>query len=178
MSSYREKSRRIALCGILAALALVFLCLGGILPFAAYCGPILALLCAIPVMEEYGAKMTLVFYAAVSLLALLISPNPESALLFLFLGYYPALRPTLERAIRPRWLCTVVKLLIGLGSVCAMYGLFVSVLGLLELEETYTAAMLAILLVLGSAVWLMVDILLQRFTHLYRKKLRGKIFRG
>ena len=35
MSSYREKSRRIALCGILAALALVFLCLGGILPFAA-----------------------------------------------------------------------------------------------------------------------------------------------
>ena len=37
MSSLRENSRRLALCGILAALALVFLHMGGILPMATFC---------------------------------------------------------------------------------------------------------------------------------------------
>ena len=87
MSNFRQQSRRMALCGVLAALALVFLSMGGMIPFATFCCPILAMLCMLPVLEEYGAKTAVVFYAAVSLLALLIAPDKEVSLLYVFLGW-------------------------------------------------------------------------------------------
>ena len=75
-----------ALCGVLAALAVVLLSFGALIPFSTFCCPILAMLCMIPVVEEYGRKSALLFYGAVSVLALLLAPDKEVALLFTFLG--------------------------------------------------------------------------------------------
>ena len=83
---FRRQSRRMALCGVLAALAVVLLSFGALIPFSTFCCPILAMLCMIPVVEEYGRKSALLFYGAVSVLALLLAPDKEVALLFTFLG--------------------------------------------------------------------------------------------
>ena len=181
MSSLRENSRRLALCGILAALALVFLHMGGILPMATFCCPILAMLCMLPVLEEYGAKTALLFYAAVSLLALLLAPDKEVALLYAFLGWYPPLRPHIDHSVPGRLLLALVKLLLFAAAVGTMYALAVFVLGLGYSAEEYTGGGQPLLLVtalLGCVVWLLFDKVLLRFTLLYRRKWRRILFRG
>ena len=50
------KSKQIALCGLLCALAVTMLLLGGILGIGMFAGPILAMAVLLPILEEYGAK--------------------------------------------------------------------------------------------------------------------------
>ena len=49
-------SRRMALCGMLTALAVVILLLGGLLPLATFCAPVLAMAALLPVLEECGPR--------------------------------------------------------------------------------------------------------------------------
>ena len=180
MNTFRKNSRRIALCGMLAALSAVLLSAGGIVPLATFCCPILAMLCILPVLEEYGAKTALLFYAAVSLLALLLCPDKEIALLYTFLGWYPVLRPQLDRAVRNRLLNAALKLALFALCISAMYALAIFVLGMTYLAAEYGGGLLllAATVVLAAIVWLLFDKVLQRFTLLYRRKWRRKIFRS
>ena len=111
MSRFHEASRRMALCGVLSALTLLFLCLGSLFPFATFCCPILAMLCLLAVVEEFGTKSALTCYLAAALLAALLAPDKEAALLFAFLGWYPALRPHIDSRVRHTALRLAVKLL-------------------------------------------------------------------
>ena len=180
MSTFRKNSRRMALCGVLAALSAVLLSAGGIVPLATFCCPILAMLCMLPVLEEYGVKAALLFYAAVSLLALLLCPDKEVALLYAFLGWYPAVRPQLDRAVGSRLLNGALKLALFALCISAMYALAIFVLGMTYLAAEYGGGLLllAVTAVLAGIVWLLFDKVLQRFTLLYRRKWRSKIFRG
>lgn len=180
MSSLHENSRRVALCGILAALSMAFLSAGGILPLATFCCPILAMLCQLPVLEEYGTKTALLFYAAVVLLALLLCPDKEVALLYTFLGWHPAIRPHLNRVFRSKLINAIVKLALFAASVTAMYALATLLLGMTYITAEYAAGgqiLLALTVALACAVWLLFDKALLRFTLLYRRKWRGKLFR-
>ena len=61
-----------------------------------------------------------------------------------------------------------------------MYSLAIFVLGMTALAEDYAnegTVLLVITAVLGCAVWVLCDMVLARFTQLYRHKLHGKIFR-
>ena len=180
MNSFRHNSRRIALCGVMAALAAVFLQMGGILPLATFCCPLLAMLCSLPVLEEYGRRTALVLYAAVSLLAMLIAPDKEVALLYVFLGWYPPLRPAIDRAIGGKVPRLLVKSVLFAAAVSAMYALAIFVLGMEHIAREYTEAgqtVLALTAVLGFAVWLLFDKVLLRFTLLYRHKWRKRLLR-
>ena len=79
-----------ALGGTLAALAVVLMLLGGIIPIGTYCCPILASLLLIPVLDACGTRLALAWYGAVALLAVLLCPDKETAAVFVFFGYYPA----------------------------------------------------------------------------------------
>ena len=181
MSRFRQRSQRMALCGILTALALVFLSAGSVLPAATFCCPLLAMLCMLPVVEEYGTKTALLLYAAISLLALLLVADKEVALLYVFLGWYPALRPGLNRRIRSRMPNLLVKLLLLAAAVSAMYALAIGVLGMGYIAAEYTSGgqvMLLAMAVMGGAIWLLFDKVLARFTLLYHKKWRKKLLRS
>ena len=168
-----------ALCGVLAALAVVFLGLGGILPLATFCCPILAMACMVPVVQSYGGRTALVFYAAVSVLGCLLAPDKEVALLFVFLGWYPVLRPKLDRKIRRRSVRILVKLAVFAVSITVMYALAIRVLGMTYLAEEYAGAgmLLAVTILLGLFTWLLVDRLLGLITILYERKWKKKLFR-
>ena len=76
-------TRLLALCGVLTALGVVLLCLGGIVPFALYICPILASIALLPVRSR--PRHAWCCYGAIALLGLLLCPDKEVSLLFLSL---------------------------------------------------------------------------------------------
>lgn len=172
-------STRVAFCGMFAALMLVVMLLGTAIPMTLFLCPALAGALAIPIVWEFGSKAGLLLYAAVSLLSLLLAPDKEAALLFVFLlGWYPILRPKLQH-IPSAPLRVAVKLGICVGAVCAVYGLLLFVFTMPDLQteaEAWTLPLLLVMAVLGCVVFLLYDQLLARCRALYVSRLRPKIF--
>ena len=81
-----KTTRRIAVSGMMVALAVAILLMGGVIPAATFAGPALAGLLLIPVFAEGGQKFALGAWIAVSALSLILCPDKEAALLFAFLG--------------------------------------------------------------------------------------------
>ena len=105
----KSESRRIALCSMMVALGVIVMMLGGVIPVMTFCSPAIAGLTLLPVLSEYGKKWALAAWAAISALSMMLSPDKESALLFVFLGWYPVVKVHLER-IRQRPLRLLAKL--------------------------------------------------------------------
>ena len=167
----KSKTRFLALASMMGALGVVFLCLSGILPLALYACPLLASACLIPVREECPSSYAWTCFAAISLLGLLLGPDREASLLFVFLGYYPLIQPNLRKK-RPlsRFL---LQLALYVGSVGCMYLLLLFVFRLRSVIEELTATALPILIatvVLGFVTFLLFDLLLIRFAALYRRR--------
>ena len=170
-----EKKRpayAVALCGLLAAVAVAVMALGTIIPVGTFCCPALAGLLLVPVLDLYGGGLALAWYGAVGILSLLLAPDREAALVFLFLGYFPILKPCFRR-IRPKALWIPAKLLLFNAAVAVLYGLLLFVVGMESVQAEFAAAshaMLATMLVLGNLTFFLYDILLDRMTLLWRKK--------
>ena len=166
----KRQSRNLALAGVFSALGALMLCFGGILPLSTYACPILASLAVAVANEECSARWGWSCYAVVAVLALLLSPDKEAALMFAFLGYYPLCKPRLD-ALRPRAICLTAKLLLCAASVGAMYALVIFVFRLeavvTELRET-VPALLAATALLGFVTFFVYDLALARLTTLYR----------
>ena len=167
----RRQSRKAALCGMMAALSVVILCLGGLIPLATFACPMLAMICLVPGACGCGTGTASMLYAAVSILALLLCPDKEAALLYLFLGWYPGVRARLDAVPKPvRWL---VKCALFTLSVTVMYVLILYLFRLEAVVEEfagYTGAMTAALLVLGNALFLLFDQLLARMIAVYQSR--------
>ena len=168
------KSRQMALCGVLCALAAVVLLLGGILPLATFCAPMLAMVVLLPILSECGTRMAAAAYGAVALLALLLAPDREMALIFVFFAWYPLLQPKLLR-LPSRLLRLICKLLFCNGSIALAYGLLLWVFQLGDLAES-TPLLNALLVVCGNVTFLLLDRVLVRLTVLWQRKLRRKFF--
>lgn len=171
----RRKTRQLALCGVLCALAEMVLLLEGIVPAALYCCPILAMAVLLPVREECGTRLALTAYAAAAILALLLAADKELAGVYLFWGWYPAAQPYLDR-IRPAALGLLLKLALWNLSTAALYALLLFVFQLEAVAAEFaeaSALLLAAMLAMANLVFLLTDLLLHRFAGLWRRKLRG-----
>ena len=145
-----------ALCGIFAGLAITIMCLGGLIPFATYVSPMLCILIAQIILSGCGKRFALTWYVAVSILALLLSPDKEAALLFAFLGSYPVLKQLFEKSkISFLW-----KILYFNASICILYFLISSVMGLSEISQEYLSLGLiglVVFIILGNITFLLMD---------------------
>ena len=163
----KSTAKELALGGMFTALGVVFLCLGGIVPLALYACPILASAVLLPVRENCRRSVVWSCYAAIAVLGTLLGPDKESALLFVFLGYYPIVKPRFD-AIRRRPLRLAAKLLLAIAAVGAEYAFLLFVL---RLEAVVTApALLWATAALGLALFLLYDLCLDRLTALYRRR--------
>ncbi len=175
----RHSSQAIALCGVMAALALLFLLLGSVIPLATFVCPLLAMVCMIPAMCELGTRLALAQYVAVSILGLLLAADKELALVFLALGWYPTAKPTLDR-IRRRLPRLAVKCALFTLPISAMYW---SILHLFRMEAVvsefseYSSLLIALLLLLGCFTFLCFDRVLGTMTVIYRLRIRKRLFR-
>lgn len=170
------KSREIALCGMLNALAVVLMNLGSLVPLATFCTPLLAMLVLLPVLEEYGARMGWAAWVSVSILSLLLVTDRETALVYVFFGWYPMVRPKVA-AIKSKVLRFGVKLLICNGLIFTLYGLVLRLMGLTADLLESTRLMNALLLILGNLVFFLTDLVLQRMTLVWTVKLRKRFFK-
>ncbi len=169
------KSRSIALRGVLTALAVVFLMLGGVIPIAVLCAPILAMLVLLPVLEELGPRAAWTAYAATAILALLLTADGETSLVYLFFGWYPILRSRIA-ALPSRALRFLVRVAVCNAAILLLYGVVLRLLGLTAdlLEAAWFFN--ALLLLMGNATFLLVDLVLGRYSALWRRKLRYRFF--
>ena len=125
-------------------------------------------------------KYGLVSYLAVGLLCLLITPNYEVSMIYLFLlGYYPIIREYLQK-IRLKILRIAAKLAIyAIGAVSA-YMLLIYVFGLAELlddMDDFGKYGSFVLLGMGAVAFLMYDVFLGLFDPFYQKLLKPKIMK-
>lgn len=170
------RARSLALCGVLTALAVTLLCLVGVIPAAVLCAPILAMAVLLPVLEELGPKAAGTAYAAAALLALLLAPNRETALVYLVYGWYPILRPRIA-ALPSRLLRVLVRLTVCSAAALLLYGLLLGLMGLSEDLMGAAWYVNAMLLAMGNGVFLLTDATLERLTGLWHWKLKRRLYR-
>lgn len=171
-------SKRIALCGVLCALGVVLMMLGGLFPLATFCSPALAALVLIPIMIETDRRMALGAYVAIAALSLLLAPDKESALLFAFLGYYPILKPKIDQ-LRARWLRIAVKLALFDIAAGAMLLVATYLFGMAQILAEYAEmgrALLIVFIVIANLTMLIYDRLTAIAAVLYVRRLRPKFF--
>ena len=167
----KKSTRELALAGMMAALGVVILCLGGIIPIALYACPILASGVLLPVREKCRRSYGWCCYAAIAILGLLLGPDKEASTLFLFLGYYPLIKPKLD-TISNKALRLVCKLGIAVLAIGTMYAVLLYVFCLAAVVEEFAATaswMLWTAVGLGAALFMLYDILLGRFALRFDK---------
>ena len=159
MQSKRTPASSIALGGILAALAVVIMSMGTLIPVATYVCPMLCALLLKLVKNACGRRIAWAWYGAVAILSLLMAPDKEAAAVFAFIGYYPVVKPSLDKKKLP-WLW---KGLLFNAAILSMYWLLMHLMGMDAIAaefEDLGIAMTAILLILGNVTFFLLDRLL------------------
>ena len=173
----RRRSYALAFCSLMAALGAALMMSGGLVPIMTYCSPLIAGVLLIPVLREYGAGRAWMVWAVTAALSLMLSADKEAAFFYLFLGYYPILKPLFDR-IRPRAAAVLAKLLFFAAALAAMYALVCLVLRIdVGTEELMVWGEIALILffVMLTAVMLIYDYALRNLTLLYEYRLRAKL---
>ena len=156
-----KQVKNIALGGILAAVAVVVMCLGSLIPFATYVCPVLCIFVGGVYLTLCGVKMGWIWYCAVSILSLLLAPDREAAVVYVFLGTYPCLKGILDR-FPLRWLW---KLLYFDFVALASYWVSVHIMGLTEIVAEFQALGtigLIVMFVLSNITFVLLDHLLSK----------------
>ena len=144
---------------MLAAAAVVLMSVGTIIPVATYVAPVLCMLVEQIVLKSCGKRIAWAWYGAVAILSLLLAPDREAAAVFLTLGYYPILKPRLDKMMG-KWLW---KGLLFNGSVLILYWVLMHLIGMAQLLSDFEGFgfwMYVLLLVLGNVTFFMLDRLL------------------
>ena len=157
----RTAASNMALGGIMAALAVVIMCMGGLIPVATFVCPMLCMLLITVVTRRCGDRIGWAWYGAVAILSLLMSPDKEAAAVFTALGYYPIIKPKMDK-LPFKW---PIKIAYFNIVILAMYYLLLNLFGMAELVEEFAemgVIMTIVTLALGNFTFLLLDQLLGR----------------
>ena len=161
----RGEARKIALGGMMAALAVVIMSLGGLIPVATFVCPMLCMLLLAFVTRFCGNRIGWAWYGAVAILSLLLGPDKEAAAVFAFLGFYPITKPKLDRMK----LGILLKLILFNGLILVMYAVLIRLFGMEQIAAEYQElgiALTVIMLLLGNMTFLLLDKVLTRFSKI------------
>ena len=140
----------------MVSLAVVLMCLGTVIPIATYAAPVLCMFTGQVVMVLCGSRTAWAWFGAVAWLGLLLAPDKEAAAVFCVLGYYPIIKPKLDKTKgKLLW-----KALLFNGSMLLLYWLLLKVIGVEQLLDEFSDmgyALTAVLLVLGNATFFLLD---------------------
>lgn len=167
--SRKTNASTIAFGGVMAALAVVIMCLGGVIPVATFVCPMLCMLVMTLVQKRCGSSIGWAWYGAVAILSLLLSPDKEGAAVFVVLGYYPILKPKMDK-LPISWLW---KGLLFNAAILSMYAALIHAFGMAQLMEEFEemgTTLTAVTLVLGNVTFYLLDALLGRKFNKKTKK--------
>lgn len=161
MAGSKRPAYSVALGGLLGALAVVIMGLGTLIPIATYVCPMACIVLTQVVLKICGRRIAWAWYGAVAILSCLMAPDKEAAAVFVFLGFYPIIKPRLEKRKFPK----LAKALYFNAAILVMYWLLIFVLGLEALAEEYRQTgrvMLIVQLILGNVIFFLLDRVLDR----------------
>ena len=159
----------IALGGMMAALAVVIMSLGGMIPVATFVCPVMCMMLLNFVLKMCGRRIGWAWYGAVAILSLLLGPDKEAAAVFLFLGYYPIIKPKLDGLK----LGLILKLLLFNAVILVMYWILIHLFGMDQIASEYQElgmVMTVITLILGNVTFWMLDRALTNLTRKYDRR--------
>ena len=157
----KTPAARIAFGGVMAALALVIMNLVGLIPVATFVCPMFCMMILQLVLRFCGSRIGWAWYGAVAILCLLLAPDREAAAIFVCLGYYPLIKPKLDR-IRAGG---ILKFLFFNGVILLLYWLLINIFGLNEIAKEFNDLGLlftAVTLLMGNMIFYMLDKILSR----------------
>ena len=152
----KTNSKQMAMGGVFAALAVVIMNLGGLIPVATYTTPVLCMLLLKFVLLTCGRRIAWAWYAAVMILGMLMSPDKESAAVFAFLGYYPIIKPKLEQ-MKGKWLW---KLAVFNSAMVMLYSILIRLMGVAAVTGESGGlgkTLLLVLLMMGNVTFIALD---------------------
>lgn len=158
-NKHRTPAGAMALGGVLAALAAVIMGMGTLIPAATYVCPMICTLLLQVVLKKCGSRYAWAWFGCVAILGLLFAPDKEAAVIFCFLGYYPIIKPKLDRK-KGKWLW---KALYFNLVILAAYAFLIYLMGLQDVVAEFTEmgiAMTMVLLLLGNLTFFLLDRLL------------------
>ncbi len=172
-----KQSSKAALGGIVAALSLVLLISVAVVPFLTYALPAAAGVLIIFVVIEMNKRWAIGVYAAVAILAMILVPNKEVAMMYLcFFGYYPILKAALEKSL-PRWAEWIIKIIVFDVTMFLSYAFMIRFMGItLDDMDDFGKWAVPMLLGLGTVTFVIYDIALTKIITVYMQKWR-KLFK-
>lgn len=150
---------QMAFGGVMAALAVVIMAMGGLILVATFVCPMVCMLILTLVLKQCGRRTAWAWYGAVAILSLLLGPDKEAAAVFLFLGYYPIIKPKFD-SVKFGW---VLKLLLFNAAIAVMYVILLRLVGLEQVVKDYEElgkALTALMVLMGNVTFLLLDRLL------------------
>ena len=181
MSSQRKNARKqsvtVAFCGMAAALSVVIMLIGGVIPAATYAVPMLCGALLLPILIELGKSAAWATFFSVAFLALILGFDKEAAFFYLFIGYYPIVKWPLDK-IRPKWKRMLCKGMLFAGAIGLMYGflylLFPMEAMIQEFKEMGVFLSVGFVIAYVGCMFLY-DMLLVRLLPLYANRIRPKL---
>lgn len=169
-----KQNVKITLCGIVAALSVVFMMLS-YFPYLTYAVPAITGLLTMMLVIEINVKWAFAAYIAASVLVFIFA-EPESKLMYICLfGYYPIIKSLIERIgkVAAEW---SLKLLVFNTAVLVIYFVLAKLFGVsLDDFETLGKYGAYIFLAFGNAVFLIYDIAVSRMAMVYMNVLHPKL---
>ena len=170
----KQSIKQLTVCSMLVALGVIFLGIGSLLDVLDISMAVIASLCVIIAVIEYGKSAPWLVYAATSVLSfILLIHNPLPAIFFsLFFGFYPILKEKLER--KPKVISWVLKEIIF--NVCLA---IIMVIYLLIFYQGTSLSipfpwLIVLAILLCEGVFILYDIALTRMITFYVIKLRHR----
>jgi len=162
-----KKTKTLTASALMAALCVAILAIGSIVESLDLSLAVIAGLVVMICATEYGDRIGLAVFAVSAVLSMLL-PMRSGPLCFLVLfGWYPIAQKKLHQL--PPVLCRVVKTVIFNAALILVLALSAFLTGL-ETKLIY-----GILLVLGNLMFVLYDILLDRFLIWYILKIRPRM---
>ena len=167
---HKTNAKQIAMGGVFAALAIVIMCLGGLIPIATFACPMICMLILHLIRKLCGNRIAWAWYGVVAILSVLLGPDKEAAAVFVFLGYYPIIKPKIDR-IKPGWLW---KGIYFNAVILLLYQLLIYLFGMDQIAAEYRElgkALTVVVLLIGNLCFFLLDRVLTQFGR--RRKHRG-----
>ena len=163
--------KRLTFCAMLVALGVIFLGIGALIEVLDISMAVIASICVIIPMIEYGKGTPWMVYGAISVLSLLLLPNKFPAALFaLFAGFYPILKEKLERKNTViRWILKELIFNISLAIIVLLY-FFLFFKGTIQVPW-----MIAVAIILAELVFILYDKAISKLIRIYVMEFRHRL---
>ena len=167
-------SRRVAVCGVFAALSVVLMMISAPFGVFIYACPLVLGGIILIIRQAYGPRYGLTTFGAVSFLALMLVADLEMTAMYIgFFGWYPVVKGWLDRLGKPlgwlmKWGCFN-------GAVTVVYAVLTVALGWAQLGLSGIVPAL-LLLTVGNVLFILYDLMLKRLMGPMPRKLYRLFF--